>query len=129
METQLTEVEQMQIEHVAETLGKRWEECIEQFPKDLHAAVAGYVYEQLWYGGERFTELPTPDDFSHLDCGEWDSFTDFAIDQLQDVGIDSDALAHIEGYFDLDRYARDLSDEYYISDTGRGTVRVYAVEW
>lgn len=129
MEPQLTEIEQMQIGHVSETLGKRWQECVTQFPEELHGAVAGYVYEQLWYGGERFTELPTLDDFSHLDCGEWDTFKDFACSQLQMLGIDSDTLDSIARYFDLDWYAQDLADDYYIADTGRGTVHVYAVEW
>ena len=44
-------------------------------------------------------------------------------------GLPSDALDSIARYFDLDWYAQDLADGYYIADTGRGTVRVYAVEW
>lgn len=129
METLMNKTIQMYFDHCREMFGDRWEECIEQFPEDTRATVAGYVYEQSWYGGERFTHLPSPEDFSHLECGEWKSFEEYAIEQLQDVGISPDALTYIEHYFNMEEYVSDLLEDYYVADTGDDTVWVYAVEW
>jgi hypothetical protein len=129
METTMNKTAQMYFDHCREMFGDRWEECIEQFPEDMRATVAGYVYEQSWYGGEKYTLLPSPEDFSHLECGEWESFEEYAIEQLQDVGISPDALTYIEPYFNMEEYVSDLLEGYYVADTGNGTVWVYAVEW
>ena len=129
METTMNKTAQMYFDRCREMFGDRWEECIEQFPEDTRATVAGYVYEQSWYGGEKYTLLPSPEDFSHLTCGEWESFEEYAIEQLQDVGISPDALTYIEHYFNMEEYVSDLLEDYYVADTGDDTVWVYAVEW
>lgn len=129
METIMNKTAQMYFDHCSEMFGDRWEECISQFPKDLQATVAGYVYERSWYDGEKYTLLPSPDDFSHLKCGEWESFEEYAIEQLQDVGISPDALTYIEPYFNMEEYVSDLLEDYYVADSGNDTVWVYAVEW
>lgn len=129
METLMNQTVQMYFNHCSEMFGDRWEKCISQFPKDLQATVAGYVYERSWYDGEKYTLLPSPDDFSHLKCGEWGSFEEYAIEQLQDVGISPDALTYIEHYFNMEEYVSDLLEDYYVADSGNDTVWVYAVEW
>lgn len=129
MSTETYTLEETYAERAREIFGTRWDECISCFPEKDRGSVAGYVWDQARGGNEKFTLLPTVEDFIHLYCGEWDSFQEFACDHLLDAGVSSDALEYLGCYFDFARYAYDLSDEYYIVDTGRGTVWVYAVWW
>lgn len=80
-------------------------------PGDMLELVALYV-DMV---GANYVDTDTlPDDFSDAYAGVYESFTDYAAEYVDDMlaGIPDDHPART--YFDVDRFAQDLEDDYYV---------------
>lgn len=106
--------------------GDSWEQYITEFSSEEWDAVAAYISETFHYQGHEPVGLVSVRQFRDIYQGEQDSFKDFELDILAANGVTSDVIDCLGEYFDLDSYVADVADEYYILDTGRGTVWIYS---
>ncbi len=58
------------------------------------------------------------DEAEDLYCGEWDSFKEYAQDYCDQVGDLQSIPEHLQYYFDMDSYARDLEHNYHVVERG-----------
>jgi len=58
------------------------------------------------------------DEAEDLYCGEWDSFKEYAENYCNEVGDLQSIPEHLQYYFDMDSYARNLEHDYHVVERG-----------
>lgn len=102
-----------------------WGEYISQFEESEYEPLWAFIDETLWVDGLPVEKLPSVDTFRWHYLGKWDSFGDFAIEYALTCDFVESANESIMRYFDFDRYANDLSNDFYSIDAPGYGVWVY----
>lgn len=104
---------------------EEWEDYISEFEEWELGPLSGYIDEYVWLRDVTIDDLPTVDKFREVYRGEWDSFEDFAIADIEELGYLNGCSDFISRYFDYKKYARDLSNDYLTHDAPGLKVWVY----
>ncbi len=84
---------------------------------EAYALYAGYL------GGD---SLPTAAQFEDAYRGTYDTFQAYAEEFVEETGLLSEMPENLRGYFDMEAYARDLSQDYIAVDTSSHDVAVFS---
>lgn len=77
------------------------------------------------YVAEGLGDLPSLSDFEERYVGEWHSFEDYASELFEECGYLAEIPEHLQGYFNLDAWARDLAYDYNTEPSSSGGVHVF----
>lgn len=88
---------------------------------ETHGEVAGALYAYDTGSGLDRVELLLTDGYH----GEWETFEDYADNFLEDTGAYAGMNETLRGYFDLERFARDLEHDYVTIRTSDGKIHVF----
>ncbi|WP_411815824.1 antirestriction protein ArdA [Gordonia sp. SND2] len=97
---------------------------------ELYEEVGAHVWEPfcVWARGESMTDPEDIDVVAFTDRyrGEWESFEDYALDYVESCGMMREWPEEAKSYFDLARYARDLSAGFTVERCSTGGVYVFS---
>lgn len=102
-----------------------WEDYISEFEEWQYGPLRGYIDEYVWLPDVSIDDLPTVEKFREVYRGEWDSFEEFAIANVESCGLLRECDEFVSRYFDYEKYARDLSNDYMTHDAPGLKVWVY----
>lgn len=101
-----------------------WARALLAVPEQDRAALHAWV-ESGDYVAEGFSDLPCISDFEDRYCGEHDSFTTYAHELAEDIGLLHDVPEEVARYFNWDSWTRDLGYDYTTADSPTGGVFVF----
>lgn len=102
-----------------------WEDYISEFGEWELGPLWGYIDEYVWLKNVSIDDLPTVEKFREVYCGEWDSFEDYATECVNQCEL-AGCSDFVSRYFDYEKYARDLSNDYLTHDAPGLKVWVYS---
>ena len=102
-----------------------WEDYIADFDESEYEPLWGYIEEVEGSCDLSIDDLPDADTFRDAYCGVWDSFEEYAIEYVDQCDLLGKSSQFISQYFDYEKFADDLSDEYHIHDAPNYRVYVY----
>ena len=103
-----------------------WEDYISEFEEWELGPLWGYIDEYVWLRDVSIDDLPTVEKFREVYCGEWDCFEDFAAAEVEELNLLDDCSDFAKRYFDYEKYACDLSNDYLTHDAPGLKVWVYS---
>lgn len=98
------------------TLTKDEREFLNTLPEHLHDAGRAYL---ICVG---YTD---PETFDDAYAGEWDSFTEYAEELAEDTGMLAEVPEWARPYFDMDKFAHDLTFDHATEAAPDGGVFVF----
>ena len=102
-----------------------WEDYISEFDESEYEPLWGYIDETICLRNISIDDLPDADAFRDVYRGEWDSFTEYATEYIDQCDFFGHYSEFISSYFDYEKFANDLIDGYYAHDASSGKVYVY----
>lgn len=101
-----------------------WGEILTAVPQDNRDALDAWV-KSGEYIAEGKGDLPAVADFEERFAGEWDSFSDFAHELADEIGLLSEVPVVLESYFNWEAWTRDLNFDYWTENSPNGGVFVF----
>ena len=101
-----------------------WGQCLAEVDEHLRPALCAWV-ESGNYVTEGDTDLPSLPGFEECYQGEWDSFSEYAEQLADDIGLLADVPEEIARYFDWSAWTRDLAMDYSVYGNPEGGVFVF----
>lgn len=104
-------------EEMSVSRAKEWAEIIEQVGVDNVGALGAWVQSGCFVADG--DDLPDASEFLDRYEGEWDTFVDYAEHLIEDTGMLDEMPENLQPYFDVARWARDLSFDYIVEPVQR----------
>lgn len=102
----------------------QWAEVLAAVDEHLRPALCAWV-ETGTYVAEGFSDLPSIPDFEERYCGEHETFTFYAHELAEGIGLLHDVPEEVVRYFNWDSWTRDLGYDYTTADSPSGGVFVF----
>lgn len=100
-----------------------WGDRIMSVDEHLRPALLAWVRGSCWIADS--DDLPVIEEFVDRYRGHWDSFQEFAHELIEELGILRDLPEYVRTYFDVERWAADVSDDFTVEDAPEGGVYVF----
>lgn len=101
-----------------------WGEVFEQVGEEQWPALCAWVRSGA-YVAEGTGPIPSVPAFEERYQGQWDTFREFAEDQVESTGLMQGWPEGAVRYFDWDQWARDLKHDHTVEDAPGGGVYVF----
>lgn len=102
----------------------KWGEVFEEVGEELWPALCAWVRSGC-YVAQGTGDIPSVPDFLERCVGHWESFREYAEDQVESTGMMAGWSADAQRYFNWDSWTRDLRHDYTVEDAPDGGVYVF----